>query len=153
MSGLGFRPCCPHTSSGCPSSCKILSETWSENAVCLRLSPVRSTPTPEGMPHRGGKVVVRHEIHFKCPQHTTCHFRLKIKSVLPDRLGMPLPAAECRGTPSGGCRSFHSCSILVSACKVTALFPSGHHARMRQTYGWKDNARHADNQTDKLPVF
>ncbi|MDB8934759.1 hypothetical protein, partial [Parabacteroides merdae] len=39
-------------------------------------------------------------------QHTTCHFRLKIKSVLPDRLGMPLPAAECRGTPSGGCRSF-----------------------------------------------
>ncbi|KDS64720.1 hypothetical protein M096_0110 [Parabacteroides distasonis str. 3999B T(B) 6] len=42
---------------------------------------------------------------------------------------------------------------MVSACKVTALFPSGHHARMRQTYGWKDNARHADNQTDKLPVF
>ena len=61
-----FARGCPHTSSDCPSSCKILSETWSENAVCLRLSPVSSPRLRRGMPHRGGKVVVRHEIHFEC---------------------------------------------------------------------------------------
>ena len=47
----------------------------------------------------------------------------------------------------------HLLEILVSGCKVTALFPSGHYARMRQTYGWKDKVRHADNQVNNLPIF
>ncbi|WP_259304988.1 hypothetical protein, partial [Bacteroides fragilis] len=67
--------------------------------------------------------------------------------------GCPCLLRSAGALPRAVAALFHSYSILVSACKVTALFPSGHHARMRQTYGWKDNARHTDNQTDKLPVF
>ncbi|MCS2626275.1 hypothetical protein [Bacteroides xylanisolvens] len=69
-------------------------------------SPREHPPTPEGDATSRGQGGGEARNSFRVPQHTTCHFRLKIKSVLPDRLGMPLPAAECRGTPSGGCRSF-----------------------------------------------
>ncbi|WP_368305734.1 hypothetical protein [Parabacteroides distasonis] len=67
--------------------------------------PREHPPTPEGDATSRGQGGGEARNSFRVPQHTTCHFRLKIKSVLPDRLGMPLPAAECRGTPSGGCRS------------------------------------------------
>ncbi|MGZ2687960.1 hypothetical protein SD334_16945 [Bacteroides fragilis] len=68
--------------------------------------PREHPPTPEGNATSRGQGGGEARNSFRVPQHTTCHFRLKIKSVLPDRLRMPLPAAECRGTPSGGYRSF-----------------------------------------------